>query len=174
MVSLSNARTHGGAACRADDADEATWKAAHRALSRLARERAGMDADEGCWLLEGRRSAVHRHLGFGGFTEYVERLFGYKPRTTREKLRVAEALEELPALEQALRCGELSWCAVRELVRVAVPETVERWLEAARGKTIRQLEELVAGKLPGDTPDAPYRPEARRHILRFDVSADTF
>src|SRR5262245_101367 len=61
-----------------------------------------------------------------------------------------------------------------ELVRVAVPETAQVWLEAARGKTIRQLEELVAGKVLGDTPDAPYRPEARRHILRFEVAADTY
>ena len=59
-----------------------------------------MDAEEGRWLLAGVRSAVHVHLGFGGFAEYVERLFGYRPRTTREKLRVAEALERLPALAE--------------------------------------------------------------------------
>ncbi len=41
----------------------------------------------------------------------MERLFGYKPRTTQEKLRVAEALEGLPHLAQALEAGALSWCA---------------------------------------------------------------
>ena len=125
-------------------------------------------------MLAALRSAVHVHLGFGGFTEYVERLFGYKPRTIREKLRVAEALEGLPVLAGALQSGALSWCAVRELARVAVRENEQAWLEAARGKTLRQLEELVAGKSPGDGPDAPYRPEARRHVLRFEVSADTY
>jgi len=49
-------------------------------------------------LLAALRSAAHAHLGYGSFSEYVERLFGYKPPSTQEKLRVAEALEELPAV----------------------------------------------------------------------------
>ena len=117
-----------------------SWHAAHAALSRLARERAAADAEEGRWLLAAQRSAVHVHLGFGCFSEYIERLFGYKPRSTQEKLRVAEALEELPALAQALSSGELSWSAARELTRVAVRETEHEWLQLARGKTLRQLE----------------------------------
>ena len=72
------------------------WMLAHQALSRLAQERAVADAEEGRWLLAALRSAVHVHLGFGSFGEYVERSFGYKPRSTQEKLRVAEALEEHP------------------------------------------------------------------------------
>jgi hypothetical protein len=36
--------------------------------------------------------------GTAAFAEYVERVFGYKSRTTQEKLRVAEALESLPEL----------------------------------------------------------------------------
>jgi len=63
-------------------------------------------------------SAAHVHLGFGGFLEYTERLFGFRPRTTQEKLRVAESLETLPRLARALETGALSWCAVRELTRV--------------------------------------------------------
>src|SRR3954469_15922593 len=62
------------------------------------RQRAGADPEEGRWLLEAQRCAAHVHLGFGSFSEYVERSFGYKPRSTLEKLRVAEALEALPAL----------------------------------------------------------------------------
>ena len=58
-------------------------------------------------------------LGFGTFAEYVERLLGYRPRWTSERLRVAEALELLPELDQALRDGAVSWSAVRELTRVA-------------------------------------------------------
>src|SRR3954466_12147630 len=94
--------------------EQSEWVVAHAALSRLAQERAAADAQEGRWLLAALRSAVHVHLGFGSFGEYVERLFGYKPRTTQEKLRVAEALEGLPVLERALTEGELSWSAVRE------------------------------------------------------------
>ena len=44
----------------------------------------------------------------------------------------------------------------------------------AYGKTVRQLEELVAGKREGDAPASPADPSARRHVLRFEVAAETF
>ena len=71
------------------------WQQAHEALVRLAKARAGLDFDEGERLLEALRARTHERLGFGSFVEYVERLFGYAPRLTHDKLRVAEALEEL-------------------------------------------------------------------------------
>ena len=153
---------------------EITWQVAHAALSRLARERAAADAEEGRWLLAAQRSAAHVHLGFGAFGEYIERLFGYKPRSTQEKLRVAEALEGLPALAHALAGGELSWSAVRELTRVVVRQTEHEWLAFARGKTLRQLEQALAGRRQGDAPGSAPDPSAQRHVLRFEVAAETF
>jgi hypothetical protein len=150
------------------------WVQAHAALSRLAQERAALDAEEGRWLLCACRSAAHVHLGYGSFAQYVERLFGYKPRTTQEKLRVAEALETLPRLARALEAGALSWCAARELTRVAVPETESTWLDITRGKTLRELERLVANKARGDAPDTPAREQPRSRVLHFEVAADTF
>ena len=150
------------------------WKIAHETLSRLARERAAADAMEGHWLLRARRAQAHVHLGFGSFVSYVEQLFGYTPRSILEKLRVAEALEHLPVSRAALEQGRLGWCALRELTRVAVRETEEAWLQAARGKTVRQLEQLVAGKRPGDAPSAPADPRAMRYVLRFEVTAETY
>jgi hypothetical protein len=85
------------------------------------------------------RSMAHMHLGFGSFNEYIERMFGYAPRSTQEKLRVAEALERLPVIAHALESGSLNWSAVREVTRVAVAETEGQWLEVASGKTVRQL-----------------------------------
>ena len=149
------------------------WTEAHAELSRLAQERARLDAEEAPWLLRALRSGAHEHYGFGSFYQYVEWLFGYRPRTTQDKLRVAEALEGLPALNGALVSGVLRWSAVRELTRVAVPETEHAWLEAARGKTQREIEALVADKAVGDAPDAPGT-GAHRHVLRFEVDADTF
>src|SRR5690606_37874677 len=60
------------------------------------------------------------------------------------------------------------------LTRVVVPATEQAWLEAARGKTLRELEALVSDKSAGDAPDAPPSGAPRRHILRFEVDADTF
>lgn len=150
------------------------WLRAHENLTRLAKQRAMADAEEGRCLLAALRAAVHVHMGYASFGEYVERLFGYNRRTTQEKIRVAEALETLPNIARALDEGSVSWSAVRELTRVALPGTEGAWLETAHGKTVRQLEELVAGRLPGDTPASPPNPSARRHVLRFEVTPETF
>jgi hypothetical protein len=131
------------------------------------------DAEEGRWLLAAERAAVHVHLGYGSFGDDIERLFGYQPRSLQERLRVAEALEGLPALARALSSGELSWSAARELTRVAVQDTEQEWLEFARGKTLRQLEQALVHRRPGDTPASPPDLSARRHTLRFDVAAET-
>ncbi|HEU4580253.1 MAG TPA: HNH endonuclease signature motif containing protein [Polyangiaceae bacterium] len=150
------------------------WKIAHETLSRLARERAAADAQEGHWLLRARRAEAHVHLGFGNFVSYVEQLFGYTPRSILEKLRVAEALEQLPASRAALEQGRIGWSALREVTRVAVRETEELWLQAARGRTVRQLEQLVAGKRRGDAPSDRPDPRALRYVLRFEVTAETY
>ncbi len=132
-----------------------------------------MDAEEGRWLLCALRNATHVHLGFANFSQYVEHLLGYRPRSTEQKLRVAEALEELPGTRRALEAGELNWSVVRELTRVARPETEQIWLEAARNRSARQVEDLVSGKLPGDLPDSTSNDDLRRHALHFEVSGET-
>ena len=149
------------------------WVQAHEALSRLCLRRAEFDADEGKWLLRAFRAATHAHLGFASFGEYVERLFGLGRRATEEKLRVATALEELPELERALRTGSLNWSTVREVTRVARAHTEREWLSAVSGKTVREVEQLVSGLAPGDRPKDPRRAERLRHVLRFEVGAET-
>lgn len=148
------------------------WRSAHEDLTRLARARAGLDFEEGQKLRAAQRARVHERLGHGSFVEYIERLFGYAPRLTLEKLRVAEALERLPLLAGALREAQASWSSLRELTRVATPETEQDWLTASRGRTMREVERLVAGHRPGDLPGTPKDLRAEQHILRFEVSGD--
>src|SRR5687767_1102715 len=149
------------------------WALAHQALSKLRLQRAALDADEGTWLLRALRAATHVYFGYASFAEYIERLFGLKRRTIEEKLRVAGALQALPELAEALRSGQLNWSVVRELTRVAVPETEREWILAVCGKTAREVERMVSGLAPGDRPAARRRQELVRHILRFEVGAET-
>jgi hypothetical protein len=151
---------------------EAKWQRAHRELSRLAKARAGMDLEEGRWFLAALRSRTHVRLGFGSFVEYVERLFGYAPRLTQEKLRVAKALEQLPEATSAFQNGQTCWSALRELTRVAMPATEAEWLDAIRGRTVREIEKLVSGHAPGSRPSDPRDERLERHVLRFEVSGD--
>ncbi len=154
------------------DVGGVNWQRAHAELQRLARCRAGLELEEGQWLLAAQRAQTHLRFGHGSFAEYIERLFGHSPRITREKLRVAAALERLPELAEALRTGETSWSAVRELTRVATTETEHHWLESARGKTVQQVERLVSGRNLGSLPTDPAEPGLERHVLRFDLSGE--
>jgi hypothetical protein len=149
------------------------WALAHEALSKLRLKRAALDAEEGRWLLRAFRAATHLHFGFASFGEYIERLFGLNRRTTEEKLRVAGALEELPELAEALRSAKLNWSAVRELTRVAVPETEREWIAVARRSNAREVERMVSGLARGGRPTDRRRPEFVRHALRLEVGAET-
>ncbi len=168
MVDVTTKEPHEGAA----QSNATAWQRAHAELVRLSHERARLDSDEAHWLLEALRSGAHQKLGYASFGEYIERLFGYSPRWTAEKLRVAEALEALPHLSRALAEGVLPWSSVRELTRVATPETESEWLTCAKGRTARDVERLVSGHPVGTRPDDPGDPSARRHVLRFEVSGE--
>jgi hypothetical protein len=78
-----------------------------RVLWALGRERSAHDAKLGCWLLQGFRLGVHRLHGYGSFREYAERVFGFTGRATEERLRTAEALEELPLLAKVFEEGSV-------------------------------------------------------------------
>lgn len=156
------------------DGEVTDWRVAHAALLMLARRKAGYDAEEARWLVAGKATRVHVGCGYGSYLEYLERTFGYGPRMARERVRVAEALVRLPRTMAALSDGTLKWSAVRELSRVAIPETEAEWVAAAASKTIREVEDMVAGRVLGDRPDDPARPEERTHVLRLELKGPTY
>jgi hypothetical protein len=148
------------------------WQQIHEKLVGLAKRRAGQDYEEGRWLLRGMKAAVHRALGYGSYLEYVERIFGYAPRVAAERIRVARALQELPLMREALRTASIPWSVAREVTRVAVADTEQQWLDAVQGKSVRQVEKMVAGRKPGDGPDDPRDETARRYVVRFEIGGD--
>ena len=150
------------------------WRVVDGALRAIAKRRAGLDADEARWLREAEALEVWRPLGMVNALDYLERVLGYSPRVGQERLRVARALGELPVLERALAAGELSYSAVRELTRVATRATEAAWVRAASGMNLRQIEELVAGRAPGALPDEPADPTVRPHVVRFELSPETY
>ena len=60
-------------------------------------------------------------------------------------MRVAHRLRELPLVREAFSRGELSYCKVRALTRVATQATEAGLLEIARHATGAQLEKLIRG-----------------------------
>ena len=63
---------------------------------------------------------------------------------------------------------------MRELSRVAVPDTEAAWLEAARGKCLREIEAMVSGHRPGDLPADPTEPRLHRRTITLEVSPETY
>ena len=145
------------------------WQQIDRHLRRIARTRAALDAEELRWLRAAIKDEIWRRLGMVSLHEYLEDRLGYTPRIAQERVRVAKALDELPELTEALASGELPFTAIRELTRIATRHTEHEWLEEARGKNVRQIEELVAERERGDRPTDPKRPDIRRRDVHFEL-----
>jgi hypothetical protein len=161
---------------------ESAWEREHEVerarvdqeLRRIAARRAALDAEEAHLLRYAEELKLWQAFGFGSVLEYMERAMGYAPHTAAERLRVARALGELPLIAEALERSELAHSAVRELSRVAVPDTEEAWLEAARGKTLREIEAMVSGHRPGSLPSDPTEPRLHRKTITIEVSPETY
>ncbi|MCK6546951.1 hypothetical protein L6R52_13965 [Myxococcota bacterium] len=149
------------------------WRRADRELRRIARSRAGLDFEAAVWILAAVEAGTARKLGMGSDVEYVSWVLQCGRREAYERVRVAEALAELPLLGEALRDGELGWSAVRELSRILVAGTEAIWIDAVAGKTVREIEVMVAGRQRGDLPTDPKSDEAREVMLSFRVSVAT-
>ncbi len=172
----------GSRSWRARAADEEAWEREHQAewarvdrkLRGIAARRAALDAEEAHLLREAEELKLWRAFGFGSLVEYMERALGYAPHTAADRLRVARAIAELPLIAEALEQGELARSAVRELSRVAVPDTEAAWLEATRGKSLREIEAMVSGHRPGDLPTDRTEPRLHRKKITIEVSPETY
>ena len=85
---------------------------------------------------------------------------GFDMNTAREKVRVARALEELPAINAAFEKGELSFSKVRAMTRAATDINEDYLLMIAEYGTTQQMETLVKS----------FRTVSR--IEKFDVTAN--
>jgi 5-methylcytosine-specific restriction endonuclease McrA len=107
------------------------------------------------YLLDLAERRLFRQLGYSSVMHYGTQALGLSPRDVWDRLRVARALRELPAVAAALRAGRLSWSKVRELIRVATRETEAAWLERAARLSCRELEAAVAAETRAAETKAP-------------------
>jgi 5-methylcytosine-specific restriction endonuclease McrA len=133
----------------------------HAAEHRLLVLVADFDRRRG-WELGGHRTCAH----------WLAFRTGLDLGTAREKVRAARVLTELPATSAAMQRGELSFCAVRALTRVATPENETDLLDLARGCTTAQLERVVRGFRLGSRQDEAERERSRHESREFSVFPD--
>jgi Holliday junction DNA helicase RuvB len=121
--------------------------------------------------IEERR--YHTLFGYSCMSQFARAELGLTPRQTRERVRVARALEELPRLKRVFRLGKLAFCAVREITRVATPATEADWIRCALEHSVHDLERLVSGSKDGKVPrKPPFGLPAGKVKLSFEVTPE--
>jgi hypothetical protein len=154
--------------------DDGDWRAIDQRMRGLAARRAALDVEEAQLLLIAKRMEIHRHLGFGSFAEYVERVLGYAPNTGRDRVRVAEELETMPAIVAAWEDGRIPYSVVREIARVATPDTEEVVLAYVDGLTVREVVDAMRGLEKGDDPNRRRHPELEPRTVRMKLAPETY
>lgn len=114
---------------------------------------------------------LHEELGAESLGEWCEVTLGMSSRRARYLISLDRRIMRLPQIGDAYRRGLISWCQARQLVRIAAPETEQRWIRYARQVTVRRLEESIAqaesattsSQLIGAVPIAePRMPESNK------------
>ena len=77
---------------------------------------------------------------FSHCADWLNMKCGMQPSTGREKLRVANALFDLPKTSSAFQKGDLSYSKARALTRIATPATEEHLLDFAVMATAAQVD----------------------------------
>lgn len=104
------------------------------------------------WLVEMERRELYRHFGCSNVYQYAELYLELAPHTICEYLRSGKEMEKLPLLAAACARGDVSPSKIREISRVATPETEGKWLSIALTSTYRQIEKLVPLTPKGELP----------------------
>ena len=122
-----------------------------------------VDARE-VWAQHGVRSCAH----------WLAWKLGVTLVTAREKVRVARALRDLPALAAELALGRVSYSQARAITRVATGADEQQWVELARVTTASQLEQAVRGvcRARHDQAEDPLALEQPREELRVSWDED--
>ena len=96
-------------------------------------------------LAESDRHLDWEEEGFGSCAEWLAWRIGITRGTANEKVRAAQALEDLPLISEAMARGEISFSKVRALTRAATSQNESELLEFARAGSAANLERLVRG-----------------------------
>ena len=119
-----------------------------RRLVALAGVHRKVEAALSYYLREVEDRRLYLQFGHASAVDYARERLGFEDRKTWSLLFVAERCKTLPQIDLAFRKGELPWTKVREIVKVATPETERDWLSKCQTLSNRQLEREVRRTLP--------------------------
>ena len=141
---------------------------ARKAVGSLSRYR----ALTGWLLLAIHRNEAYWEYGCNSGVHFGVNQLGLSRKEAVRLLLVARELESLPHLRRLANQGEISWCKLREVVRVATLETERDWAKLCAQRNYAEIEDLVARSQRGEIPvEKPVRVRPRSE-LRWKFEPD--
>src|SRR6187402_1778109 len=110
-------------------------------------------------LVELEERLLHLELGFSSLFAYCVEALGMSEGTAGRRVTAARVCRRFPELFERVARGELHLCALCALAPHLNAENANELLAASKGKTRRQVEELLAARFP--------RPDVREQIRRL-------
>jgi 5-methylcytosine-specific restriction endonuclease McrA len=106
-------------------------------------------------LIEVERRALHLALGYSSMFAYCTRALLLSEQAAYKRITAARAAIRYPAMLQRLAEGAVTLSSVKVLAPHLTDENVDALLDAARHKSTREVEQLIATVYP--QPDVPSR-----------------
>src|SRR6187549_1680959 len=132
-------------------------------LSGLVRQSNVLTAQVLAQLVELEQHMLHLELGFSSLFAYCVEALGMSEGTAGRRVTAVRVCRRFPEAFARVARGELHLCALCTLAPHLHPENAAELFEACRGKTRRQIEQLLAARFP--------RPDVREQIRRLPVRA---
>jgi hypothetical protein len=120
--------------------------AAVRVDASLRQALAALDRAQECavlWFAEVARRSLFRELGHASLELYATQGLGFSRNRFYQFARLADDLDRLPRLREAVVSGALGWTKAQQVARVATPASEERWVAKAAAVGRRELEAEV-------------------------------
>ena len=128
-------------------------------LSLLVQQSNALTAQVLAHLVELDERLLHLKLGFSSLFAYCVEGLRMSEGTAGRRVTAARVCRRFPDAFERVARGELHLCALCALAPHLNEQNAAEWFEACKGKTRRQIEELLAARFP--------RPDVREQIRRL-------
>jgi hypothetical protein len=95
------------------------------------------------WFAEVARRGLYRQLGHASLQLYATQALGFSDNRFYQFKRLADDLDRLPVLREAVEAGEIGWTKALQVARVATGATQAAWVAKAATTGRRELEQQV-------------------------------
>jgi 5-methylcytosine-specific restriction endonuclease McrA len=92
------------------------------------------------WFAEVQRRGLYRPLGHASLHLYATQALGFSDNRYYQFKRLADDLDRLPVLREAVETGKIGWTKALQVARVATEATQGAWVEKATTTGRRELE----------------------------------